>query len=115
MVRFGVISHWASRRQRDPGNVGDLGIARNARTAGVFRPGALHAYPVRDFRITWLERFRVAGVDQERPVTSESGQHNVQNVARHAVKVAGALDGAVDPVEAFEGHPGTRVPEPWRA
>jgi hypothetical protein len=54
-------------------------------------------------RLTWPEDVRIARVNEPCPVASEGRQHDIENIAHHVVKVAAPLDGAVDPVQAFEG------------
>jgi hypothetical protein len=46
--------------------------------------------------------FWITGVDQPRPVASESLQHGFEDIAHHLLKVIGPLDGAVDRVQAFQ-------------
>src|SRR5713101_3219030 len=45
---------------------------------------------------------RIIGINQPRPITSEGGKHDIENIAHHLLEVAGPLDGAVDRVQAFE-------------
>ncbi len=45
---------------------------------------------------------RIMGIDQPRPIASEGGEHDIENIAHHLLEVAGPLDDAVDRVHAFE-------------
>jgi hypothetical protein len=69
-------------------------LASPCRT-GIFRPGAFHDGIPRG-------RLGIARIDQERAVTVEDGKDRIEYVAHCLFEIIGALDRAVDLIEAFE-------------
>ena len=72
---------------------GQIGPEREG--AGELRPGTLHRHAPR-------RRFRIARIDQPRPIAIEDGKHRVEHVAHHLLEVVRALNGAVDAIDALQ-------------